>query len=88
MKGDLSNLGKKRQKPNLDDFIESAGVDGNLEKQPDPKAKRDFKGLRYSMNEHEYNLLSKAAENAGLSLTAYIRTSWMKRAKEELKGTE
>jgi len=86
MKGDLSGLAKKRKKPDLNDFIESAGVDGNQEKKLDPKAKRDFKGLRYSMNEYEYDLLSRAAENADLSLTAYLRTSWMKRAKEELKG--
>lgn len=78
-KGDFSNIAKKPQK-NITDFIESAAVDGNGEL--NKKAKRDYKSIRLGFNEYEYKLLEEAASDANLSLVAYIRTSWMNRAKK------
>lgn len=75
-KGDFSGLGRKNKE--VDNFIEGAAVDGRGAL--DPKAKRDFKGIRLGMNEYEYNLLTEAASDANLSLVAFVRTSWMNRA--------
>jgi hypothetical protein len=77
-KGDFSNLGRKQK---TEAFIEKASVDGNSTNL-NPKAKRDFKAIRLALNEYEYDLLTKASLDANLSLVAYIRTSWMNRAKK------
>lgn len=81
-KGDFSGIAKKSKSPKaVNDFIEAAAVDGSGEL--NPKSKRDYKSIRLGFNEYEYKLLEEAASNANLSLVAYIRTSWMNRAKEK-----
>jgi len=78
-KGDFSSLGKKKQdNASVNDFIEGATADGKGS--INPRAKRDFKGIRLGFNEYEYNLLTEAAAEANLTLVAFIRTSWMARA--------
>ena len=77
-KGDFSGIAKKA-KLNVENFIEEASVDGK--KTLSPRAKRDYKSIRLAFNEYEYKLLEEAAIEANLSLVAFIRTSWMTRAK-------
>ena len=82
-KGDFSGIAKKSKSPKLvNDFIEGAAVDGKGG-ELNPKAKRDYKSIRLGLNEYEYKLLEEAASNANLSLVAFIRTSWMNRAKDK-----
>lgn len=77
-KGDFSGIAKKT-KLNVENFIEDASVDGK--KTLNPREKRDYKSIRLAFNKYEYELLEKAAIEANLSLVAFIRTSWMTRAK-------
>ena len=79
-KGDFSGIAKKA-KLNIENFIEEASVDG--EKTLNSRAKRDYKSIRLAFNEYEYRLLEEAAIEANLSLVAFIRTSWMARAKQK-----
>ena len=86
MKGDFSNLVKNKKRDLTKElFIDQASLDGN-QNELNPKAKRDFKSIRLALNEYEYNLLTKASQQEHLSLVSYIRTSWMNRAKLEIKS--
>lgn len=86
-KGDFSGLARRKKAVATEAFIEEATADGTAKPKPvsvtaNPRAKKDYKSLRVAFNQYEYELLEKAAAEANLSLTAFIRTSWMGRAKD------
>lgn len=68
----------------------ASGVDG-VKKPPvtepiatiDPRAKRDFKGIRVPFNEYEYNMLEKLASKTGRSKLNAIRYAITKLANDE-----
>lgn len=80
-KGDFLSLNKKARHNDIKNFIDGASIDGE-KNQLNPKEKRDFKSIRLGFNEYEYKLLEKASQDENLTLVAFIRTSWMKRAQE------
>ena len=82
-KGDFLKLNKKTKPVNsVENFVNQAAVDG--EKALNPSATRDFKSLRLGLNEYEYLLLKKAAENSGMSLIGYVRSAWVTKARKEV----
>ena len=81
-KGGFDDLQKKKGATSAADFIEGAAVDGSGDLHDlDPKAARNYKSIRLGFNEYEYKLLERAAADANLSLVAYVRSTWMAKAK-------
>jgi hypothetical protein len=86
-KGDFSGLARRKQAVAANTFIEEATADGkpqdkvNAPTTLSPRAKKDYKSLRLGFNQYEWELLEQAAIDENLSLSAFIRTSWMSRAK-------
>lgn len=84
VKGEFTDLERKKSTDSkIDNFIDGATADKKEKLQPNlsPSANRDYKGMRINFNEYEYRLLKRAAEDANLSLAAFIRTSWIAKAK-------
>lgn len=88
-KGDFGDMDRARQKK-ADEFINGATADGLPQDErdpsaPDPDAPRKYKQLRLAFNQHEYDLLSRAASKERLGLVPYIRQAWYKKAEKELE---
>jgi methyl coenzyme M reductase alpha subunit len=86
-KGDFSGLARRKQAVAANAFIEEATADGQPQDKVtaptlSPRAKKDYKSLRLGFNQYEWELLEQAAIDANLSLSAFIRVSWMTRAKD------
>ena len=72
---------KSTQKTNYDKFISGADKTEEL----DPKAKRDFKAINITLNEYEYDLITKAATESAINTLGFIRSTLIKTSKEVLK---
>jgi hypothetical protein len=78
---------RKRTAEEIEAFI--GGADTSLGKvvqpikQLDPGAKHDFKSIRVGLNEYEYDLLTRAANQKGLTKVGFIRLAALEMAKSD-----
>ncbi|WP_323085403.1 hypothetical protein [Providencia alcalifaciens] len=97
-KGEFSSIKRDRKKPDFEEFVGSAKVDGNKDETIKPANTRRGKykidpdtGERVSLggkvlgiplNQNELETITEAAENAGMPVATFVRAAAMKAAKD------
>lgn len=98
-KGDFGNIKRSKSAVSLDEFVESAKVDGS-QKNQDPASERrgkfmtdpetgkkiplGGKVLEVPLNAYEVDILTRAARNAGLPVATFVRSYVIRMAKDSL----
>lgn len=98
-KGDFGNIKRSKSAVSLDEFVESAKVDGG-QKNQDPASERrgkfmidpetgkkialGGKVLEVPLNAYEVDLLTRAARDAGLPVATYVRSAVIRLAKDSI----
>ncbi|MDE1240531.1 hypothetical protein [Vibrio aestuarianus] len=92
----FSDIKKKGKKPDLDEFIDDAKVDGTpnqldknerrgssyIDKETGEKVKLTGKILQVPVNGYELNILEEGAKKVGLPLGSYLRTLGLEAAEK------
>ncbi|HDR2590599.1 TPA: hypothetical protein QCI16_004483 [Enterobacter ludwigii] len=102
-KGEFGGIKRSKPAASLDEFVETAKVDGSRKyhtpengrrgrSMTDPETGKKIslggKTLQIPLNAYEVDLLNRAAAIAGISVAAYVRSTMIRLAKEKLGLTE